>query len=358
MKRRIAIKIGSNVLTRNDGKLDITRMSSLVDQIADLHRQGIEILLISSGAVASGKSEINIGKQLDAVSSRQLYSAIGQAKLINRYYDLFREQGICCGQVLTTKESFSTRTQYLTQKYCMEVMLNHHVIPIVNENDTISVTELMFTDNDELSGLIATMMNADTLIILSNVNGIYTGNPVDPNSQLLPQIIPGQQDLETYIQSGKSSFGRGGMLTKCKIASQVAEEGIEVIIANGKRDNILNLILHQPEKPLCTRFVPGEKNVSNIKKWIAHSEDFAKGKIVINAGAEEALSSPKASSILLVGVTRIEGDFEKDDIVRVMNEEGKQIGIGCTAYSSQEARPLIGTKDVKPIIHYNYLYLN
>lgn len=358
MKRRIAIKIGSNVLTRNDGKLDITRMSSLVDQIADLHRQGIEILLISSGAVASGKSEINIGKQLDAVSSRQLYSAIGQAKLINRYYDLFREQGICCGQVLTTKESFSTRTQYLTQKHCMEVMLNHHVIPIVNENDTISVTELMFTDNDELSGLIATMMNADTLIILSNVNGIYTGNPADPNSQLLSQIIPGQQDLEAYVQSGKSSFGRGGMLTKCKIACQVAEEGIEVIIANGKRDNILNLILHQPEKTLCTRFVPGEKNVSNIKKWIAHSEDFAKGKIVINAGAEEALSSPKASSILLVGVTRIEGDFEKDDIVRVMNEEGKQIGIGCTAYSSQEARPLIGTKDVKPIIHYNYLYLN
>ncbi len=297
MKRRIAIKIGSNVLTRDDGKLDITRMSSLVDQIADLHRQGIEILLISSGAVASGKSEINIGKQLDAVSSRQLYSAIGQAKLINRYYDLFREQGICCGQVLTTKESFSTRTQYLTQKHCMEVMLNHHVIPIVNENDTISVTELMFTDNDELSGLIATMMNADTLIILSNVNGIYTGNPADPNSQLLPQIIPGQQDLEAYIQSGKSSFGRGGMLTKCKIACQVAEEGIEVIIANGKRDNILNLILHQPEKTLCTRFVPGEKNVSNIKKWIAHSEDFAKGKIVINAGAEEALSSPKASSI-------------------------------------------------------------
>lgn len=223
MKRRIAIKIGSNVLTRNDGKLDITRMSSLVDQIADLHRQGIEILLISSGAVASGKSEINIGKQLDAVSSRQLYSAIGQAKLINRYYDLFREQGICCGQVLTTKESFSTRTQYLMQKHCMEVMLNHHVIPIVNENDTISVTELMFTDNDELSGLIATMMNADTLIILSNVNGIYTGNPADPNSQLLSQIIPGKQDLEAYIQSGKSSFGRGGMLTKCKIACQVAE---------------------------------------------------------------------------------------------------------------------------------------
>lgn len=358
MKRRIVIKIGSNVLTRTDGKLDITRMSALVDQIAELHRSGTDILLISSGAVASGKSEIRIGKTLDAVSSRQLYSAIGQAKLMNCYYGLFREQGICCGQVLTTKESFSTRTQYLTQKHCMEVMLNQHVIPIINENDTISVTELMFTDNDELSGLIATMMNADTLIILSNVQGIYTGNPADPQSKLLTSINPGEQHLDSYIQSGKSSFGRGGMLTKCKIACQVANEGIEVFIANGKEEHILEQIAHHPEATQCTRFIPGEKNVSNIKKWIAHSGDFAKGELCINAGAEEAISSSKASSLLLVGVTNVKGDFEKDDIVRVINEEGKLIGIGCTAYSSQEAREKMGQKEQKPIIHYDYLYLN
>ena len=325
--KRIAVKIGSNVLTRKDGTLDITRMSALVDQVADLHRQGMEIVLISSGAVASGRSEIKAGKKLDPVSARQLYSAVGQAKLINRYYELFREHGMTCGQVLTTKENFGSRTHYLNQKHCMEVMLENKVIPIVNENDTISVTELMFTDNDELSGLIATMMGMDALVILSNIDGIYNGNPSDPDSSVIREIECGKTDLSEYVQTSKSSFGRGGMLTKCHIAQKVADEGIAVIIANGKKDNI-------------------------------HSEGFAKGEIHINKGAEEALTAPKATSVLLVGVTRIEGDFEKDDIVKIMNEEGVQIGVGCTAYDSEEARKQIGQRDLKPLIHYDYLYLD
>ena len=226
--KRIAVKIGSNVLTRKDGTLDITRMSALVDQVADLHRQGMEIVLISSGAVASGRSEIKAGKKLDPVSARQLYSAVGQAKLINRYYELFREHGMTCGQVLTTKENFGSRTHYLNQKHCMEVMLENKVIPIVNENDTISVTELMFTDNDELSGLIATMMGMDALVILSNIDGIYNGNPSDPDSSVIREIECGKTDLSEYVQTSKSSFGRGGMLTKCHIAQKVADEGIAV----------------------------------------------------------------------------------------------------------------------------------
>ena len=236
---RIAVKIGSNVLTRKDGTLDITRMSALVDQVAELHRKGVEVVLISSGAVASGRSEIKAGKKLDSVSARQLYSAVGQAKLINRYYELFREHGMTCGQVLTTKENFGSRTHYLNQKHCMEVMLENKVIPIVNENDTISVTELMFTDNDELSGLITTMMGMEALIILSNIDGIYNGNPSDPSSTVIREIDGGKEDLSEYVQTSKSSFGRGGMLTKCNIAQKVADEGITVIIANGKKDNIL-----------------------------------------------------------------------------------------------------------------------
>ena len=169
---RIAVKVGSNVLARRDGTLDVTRMSALVDQIAELNKSGVEIILISSGAVASGRSEIHPQKKLDSVDQRQLFSAVGQAKLINRYYELFREHGIAVGQVLTTKENFSTRRHYLNQKNCMTVMLENGVIPIVNENDTISVSELMFTDNDELSGLIASMMDAQALIILSNIDGI------------------------------------------------------------------------------------------------------------------------------------------------------------------------------------------
>ena len=169
-------------MARRDGTLDVTRMSALVDQIAELDKSGVEIILISSGAGASGRSEIHPQKKLDSVDQRQLFSAVGQAKLINRYYELFREHGIPVGQVLTTKENFSTRRHYLNQKNCMTVMLENGVIPIVNENDTISVSELMFTDNDELSGLIASMMDAQALIFLSNLNGIYHGSPDDPES--------------------------------------------------------------------------------------------------------------------------------------------------------------------------------
>ena len=356
--KRIAVKIGSNVLTRKDGTLDITRMSALVDQVAELHHAGMEIVLISSGAVASGRSEVKVGKKLDSVSARQLYSAVGQAKLINRYYELFREHGLKCGQVLTTKENFGSRTHYLNQKHCMEVMLEHGVIPIVNENDTISVTELMFTDNDELSGLIATMMGMDALIILSNIDGIYNGNPADPASRVIPVVERGKTDLASYVQMGRSSFGRGGMLTKCHIAQKVADEGILVVIANGKRSNILVDLLKDPEAIPCTRFLPAVKPVSSVKKWIAHSEGFAKGEIHINKGAEEALLAPKATSLLLVGVTQVVGDFEKDDIVRIVNEEGKLLGVGCAGYGSEEARALIGSRDLKPLVHYDYLYID
>lgn len=356
--KRIAVKIGSNVLTRSDGTLDVTRMSALVDQVAELHRKGMEIVLISSGAVASGRSEIKAGKKLDPVSARQLYSAVGQAKLINRYYELFREHGMCCGQVLTTKENFSSRTHYLNQKHCMEVMLANKVIPIVNENDTISVTELMFTDNDELSGLIATMLGMDALIILSNIDGIFNGNPNDPACEVIRQIGTEDQDLSNYVQTSRSSFGRGGMLTKCRIARKVADEGITVIIANGKKDNILPRLLSRKEEVVCTRFMPSPKPVSSVKKWIAHSEGFAKGEIHVNAGAGEALTAPKASSLLLVGVTHIVGEFEKGDIVRIFNAAGTQIGVGCADYNSEEATALIGHRDQKPLVHYDYLYLN
>lgn len=356
--KRIAVKIGSNVLTRKDGTLDFTRMSALSDQIAHLHKLGVEIILISSGAVASGRSEIKASRKLDSVSSRQLFSAIGQAKLINRYYELFRDHGIACGQVLTTKENFGTRRHYLNQKNCMEVMLEEKVIPIVNENDTISVTELMFTDNDELSGLIATMMKAEALIILSNIDGIFTGNPSDPESELIPTIEAGRIDISSYIQTSKSSFGRGGMITKYNIARKVAAEGIEVIIANGKKDDILPALLKKEPTVAFTRFLPSDKPVSSVKKWIAHSEGFAKGEVHLNEGATEAVLGEKAVSILPVGVTEIVGDFEADDIVRIIGADKSALGVGKISVDSEKARELIGQKGSKPFVHYDYLYLD
>ena len=255
MKHRIVIKVGSNVLTRKDGKLDVTRMSALVDQIAWLRRESYEVILVSSGAVACGRRELTVDHSLDSVEQRQLFSAVGQVKLVGLYYDLFREFGIHVGQVLTMKENFEAGEQYENQRACMTVMLQNNVLPIVNENDTVSVTELMFTDNDELSGLIAQMMEADTLVLLSNIDGIYTGHPDDPSSEIIRSVAPGK-DLSQYIKAEKSAFGRGGMHSKYTTASKVQKAGIRVIIANGERDNILTDLIQHKENVPHTEFIP------------------------------------------------------------------------------------------------------
>ena len=246
---RIVIKVGSNVLTRRDGHLDTTRVSAIVDQIAWLKQQGHEVILVSSGAVACGRRELTVSHDLDTVEQRQLFSALGQVKLIGLYYDLFREHNMHVGQILTMKENFEPGEQFDNQRACMRVMLENDVIPVVNENDTVSVTELMFTDNDELSGLIAQMMHADMLILLSNIDGIYTGNPADPQSRLIPSVALGR-DLSEYIQTTKSSAGRGGMVSKYTTAIRVQQSGIKVIIANGERENILaDLITNKDNTP-------------------------------------------------------------------------------------------------------------
>ena len=246
------------MLTRADGSLDFTRMSALTDQIADIRRAGIEVIIVSSGAVASGRGELKglTLKAMSDVDQRQLYSAVGQAKLIDRYFELFRDHGLVVGQVLTMKENFSTPEQYTNQRNCMRVMLDNGVIPIVNENDTVCVTELMFTDNDELSGLISTMMDADSLIILSNVDGLYSGRPGDAGVEVIRTVEPGS-DIDKYISTSKSGLGRGGMVSKCGIARQTAAQGVEVIIANGKREGILSdLVLNEHSGTVCTRFLP------------------------------------------------------------------------------------------------------
>jgi glutamate 5-kinase len=199
--KRIAVKIGSNVLAGENGKLDQSCILHIVEQISQLKSEGLEVILISSGAVASGRSTFPVENRIDTVSARQLWSAIGQVKLMNTYSDLFDKHLITCAQVLTTKENFSDRRHYLNMKNCISTMLEYNVLPIVNENDAISVTELMFTDNDELSGLISSMMDCDALIILSNVNGIYNGNPADEDSFVIPEISVNEDIVENFISA-------------------------------------------------------------------------------------------------------------------------------------------------------------
>lgn len=355
--KSITLKIGSNILTRNDGMLNVSQIAHIIDQVAALRRTGIEIIIVSSGAVAAGRGELKPNKNLDAVSARQLYSAIGQVKLMRRYTDLFKEHDIACAQVLATKSDFSDREHYLNMRNCIRTMLENNVIPIINENDTISISELMFTDNDELSGMIACMQKSEALIMLSNVDGIYNGNPLDRSSKLIETIEAKDKVWMNNVSRQKSGFGRGGMLTKGSIAQQVAKQGIDVHIANGAQKNIILDLLDSDKKVEHTTFVAQKQNPSDVKRWLALSNSFAKAELTVNDGAREALISEQATSLLLVGVVRTTGEFKKGDIIKIKDEKGDLIGWGKANISSSTAQEKLGRKYKQAIIHYDYLYL-
>ena len=355
--KKITVKIGSNVLAKPNGTLNVSRIAHLVDQIAFLRKNGVEVVVVSSGAVAAGRAVLEPAKKTDAVSKRQLWAALGQVKLISRYSDFFSEHGLVCAQVLTTKESFSSRGHYLNMQNCFTTLLENKVIPIVNENDTISVNELMFTDNDELSGLIASIVNSEALILLSNVDGVYSAHPKDKNAKLIQQINSNDKEPENAISDERSDFGRGGMLTKFRIAQKVAGDGIGVHVANGTSENILINLLDVKKELKHTFFVPNSKQNSGIKKWIGYSDGFAKGEVVINEGAVNALNSEKAVSLLPVGVIEIKTIFKKGDLIKIVDELGITIGIGKAGYDSERVEKEKNSGKHKPIVHYDYLYL-
>jgi len=354
--KKITVKIGSNVLAKPDGTLNVSRIAHLVDQVAFLRKKGIEVVVVSSGAVASGRAVLEPLKKTDDVSKRQLWAALGQVKLISRYSDFFGEHGLICAQVLTTKENFSSRAHYLNMKNCFTTLLENKVIPIVNENDTISVAELMFTDNAELSGLIASMVNSDALILLSNVDGVFSDHPKNKDAKLIEQIEVNDKEPESGISREQSGFGRGGMITKFRIAQKVAGDGIAVHVANGTTENVLIRILTEKDFK-HTLFVANTKTSSGVKKWIGYSDGFAKGEVVINAGAAKALDSDKAVSLLPVGIVKVTSEFKKDDLIRIVDESGKVIGVGKAGYGSAKVETEKLSEKQKPLIHYDYLYL-
>jgi glutamate 5-kinase len=351
---RIAIKVGTNVITQSDGSIHDGRILRLVEDVAILYKQGIEVILISSGAVAAGRGEVSPSKKTNIIAAKQIWAAIGQVKLMSSYQFLFGKYGINAGQLLATKESFRDRRHYLNMKNCISAMLENKVLPIVNENDAISINELMFTDNDELSGLISSMMDCNSLLILSNVDGVYNGIPGHEGTELIVRIDEDSEDLDQYITTVKSGFGRGGMITKCSIARKIASHGIDVFIANGTRDSIITDIVRGKDVPY-THFVASNKKETGVKKWLSHSDTFAKGAVVINEGAKEALFGEKATSLLMIGITKVEGFFKSGDIV---DEKRNNIGLGKSQYDSKKAEQNIGEKLSKPFIHYDYLVIN
>ena len=354
--KRIVIKIGTNVLTQqSDGLLDLNVIQNLVLQVAELKKKGVEVIMVSSGAVGAGRSLLNIPEKTNKVTKRQVLSAVGQVRLMRIYIDLFSFHQLHCAQVLATKDDFRDRVHYVNMKNCFNALLRDNIIPVVNENDVVSVSELMFTDNDELAGLIASMVNADALVILSNVDGVYDENPEQKNAKVIPVIAYDDKQAEKVIAPVKSSFGRGGMQTKMRIARHTAQIGINTHIANGKQEGILTDIMNG--KQLGTLF-PAAKNVSSVKKWIAHANGQEKGGVYVNEGAEKVLASEeKVSSLLPVGIIKIEGNFEKGDVIKIFNEKKEVIGLGIAQYGSQKTKEYIGKKGKKALVHYDYLFI-
>lgn len=351
---RIVIKIGSNVIARPDGTVNVPWLQQLCRQVATLHQQGWEPLIVSSGAVASGRSRIPLSKKTDPVTQRQLLAAVGQTHLINTYTQLLAPHQLLCAQVLVTKEDFRSRRHYLNVRHCLEAILHHRAIPIVNENDVVSVTELMFTDNDELAGLVAAMIDAERLVILTNVAGIYDRPPGDPAAQLIAHATV-DTDFAGMISAERSDFGRGGMRTKVRMAQKVAALGVGVHIADGQQPDVL-LALLQPQPP--GTFIEPLKKTTGLKRWISHSEGHVQGSLLVNAGAYQALTdTQQANSLLPVGITEVRGAFEKNDIVRLCSPEGEVFGIGRVHYASSEIAALLGQRGHKPVVHYDYLYL-
>lgn len=357
--QRIVIKVGTNVITRDSGFLNQKAMQSLVQQICALKRKRVEVVLISSGAMAAGRSKV--GKKngaLEEIQKRQIFSSVGQIKLMEIYSRLFRKEGFLCAQALVTKEDFRDRRHYLCMRNCFLSLLHDKIIPIVNENDVVAINELMFTDNDELAGLIASMLDVDRLLILTNVDGLFDGDPEDESASLIKEVDIKKQSLERIVSfkgQKKSLFGRGGMHTKCRVASKLSCIGIATHIVNGKMPRIILDLLKG--KRLGTLF-KAQKKLSGIKKWIAHTEGQEKGKVLVNKGAEELLKDKdKVCSLLPIGIVRILGDFSKGDIIRIQNMKGGVLGYGLAQYSSRIAMENIGKKNKKPFIHYDYLFL-
>ncbi|MBR11305.1 MAG: glutamate 5-kinase [Rickettsiales bacterium] len=247
-ENRIVVKVGTNVLTREDGKLDTLIFREIIVQLVKLKREGWCPILVSSGAVGAGKSVLGESQIKNEAIRRQVFSAIGQTTLMKRYFELFIEYDVVCAQVLATKEDFTEGEHYQNMINCFEGLLAEGIVPIVNENDVVSLTELMFTDNDELAGLTARMVKAKKLVILSNVDGIY-----DTEKNVIHEVALNNTEVKSFISTEKSGMGRGGMQSKYAIANLCAANGVETYIANGKRDHVVLDIVQGKE--IGTKFL-------------------------------------------------------------------------------------------------------
>ncbi len=357
MGQRIVVKIGSQVLCDPNGALNHEVLGRLVDQASLLAADGWQVLIVSSGAVAAGRGipAVQLKRINDPVTRKQVMAATGQVRLMETYRALFQQHGLTIAQVLTSKSDFQTRRHYLNMRGCIEALLTAGIVPIVNENDVVAITELMFTDNDELAGLLAGMVNADLLCLLSMVPGVFDGDPDDPATRCIATWDEAKYQMEDIVLRGTSALGRGGMHSKLAIARKTAKLGTEVVIADGSDPDILVKVTGA--QSAGTRF-PAMGDASPAKRWLASADDHAAGFVTVNEGAEAALLDKNhLASLLPVGIESVEGPFKDGDVIQIRNLSGKVLGCGRARYSHEEASRLKGQRGQKALVHYDYLFL-
>ncbi len=348
--KRWVVKIGSSLLTNDGQGLDHKRITQWVDQIAELKKQGVEIVLVSSGAVAAGMTRLGWTKRPTEMDYLQAAAAVGQTSLVQCYEDKFQVHGINTAQILLTHADLADRRRYLNARNSLRTMLGLNVIPVVNENDTVVTDEIRFGDNDTLGALVANLVEADRLIILTDQTGLFNADPrSNPDAKLVSEGRANDLSLEK-MASGAGKLGQGGMITKVRAARFAARSGADTVICGGKVDNVL-LRLHQGES-IGTRLTPDQEPLVARKQWLAgHLQ--SRGKVVLDDGAVKALRD-KGTSLLSVGVAAVEGSFSRGELVRCEDTAGQLVAKGLINYDAVESAKIcrIPSADIEKVLGY------
>lgn len=360
--KRIVIKVGTSSLTYENGRLKLNQIERLVREISDLVNQGHQVILVSSGAIGAGMSKLGLNERPRTIPEKQATAAIGQGFLIQVYSKMFAEYSHLCGQVLLTAEDLQQRQRYLNCRNTLETLLSKNVIPIVNENDSVSIDEINFGDNDTLSAMVTNLVSADLLLILSDIDGLFTKNPQEPDAELIHLVK--EITEETYkLARGTSGLGTGGMLTKLNAGKICQVSGIPMVIANAATPNVVQDII--AGKQIGTMFSPQKCSLTSRKRWIAFS-NHPQGKIIIDQGAMEALLEGK--SLLPAGIISCCGEFKAGDLVEIFSQANQELAKGLTTYSaieiniikgksSTEISQLISTYQADEVIHRDNLVM-
>lgn len=357
--KRIVVKVGTSTLTHQTGKLNLLQLEKLVRELADLANQGKQIILVTSGAVGAGVGRLGLSSRPRNLPEKQAAAAVGQGVLLHMYEKIFSEYGQVVAQILLTREDLADRKRYLNARNTFFALLRFGVLPIVNENDTVAVEEIRLGDNDTLSALVAGLVDADLLVLLTDIDGLYDSNPkLNPKAKLIPVIEEVTAEIEAMAGGAGSQFGTGGMGTKLMAAKVAMSSGIPMVIANGEYDKILHDILTADFKG--TLFLPKEVRLHTKKRWIAFGSDL-QGRIYVDAGAQKAIAE-NGKSLLPAGITKVEGDFEPGNVVGLWGPEGLEFARGIVNYCSddikkilgkntQEIQSILGHKDYDEVIH-------